>query len=114
MPYQDRPIRDKLADARIPVLIVHAANDPLVPAQDIADFVAGVNNPQVSAIILPGGGHVGFAPYAKAYTFSLMRNFFDPRVGAAGTDRVKSQQVKLTDLEPNEPQTSVCAVHRVE
>lgn len=82
-PYRDRPCFDKLEAARTPVLIVHAANDPLSAAQDVADFVAGINNARVAAVLLPSGGHVGFAAYAKTYYFSLIRNFFDPVVGAA-------------------------------
>ncbi len=73
----------KLAGARVPVLVVHAANDPLCPAQDVADMMASVTNPNVAALILPGGGHVGFAPFARAYYFSLIVNFFDPRTGPA-------------------------------
>jgi len=82
-PYRGEPAGAKLAEARIPVLIVHAVNDPLCPAQDVADLMAGVDNSNVAAMILAGGGHVGFAPYARAYYFSLILNFFDPLCGAA-------------------------------
>lgn len=84
-PHGDRPCSDKLEAARMPVLIVHAANDPLARAQDVADWVAGIHNPRVAAIMLPSGGHVGFAAYAKEYYYSLVRNFFDSVVGAAGS-----------------------------
>jgi len=83
MPSRDRTVGQKLETARVPVLIVHAANDPLSPAQDVADFIATIDNPQVAAMVLPGGGHVGFVPYARAYTYSLMLNFFHPQYGAA-------------------------------
>jgi len=76
MPYRNGPWRDKLEAARVPVLIVHGCDDPLAPAQDVADFMATVSNPNVAAVILPGGGHVGFAAYAKSYYFSLVSNFF--------------------------------------
>jgi predicted alpha/beta-fold hydrolase len=67
---------NKLAGARTPTLIVHAANDPLAPAQDVADLMAWTENPMVAALILPGGGHIGFAAYATAYYFSLILSFF--------------------------------------
>lgn len=73
----------KLAGARVPILIVHAANDPLCPVQDIADMIASVTNNNVAALVLAGGGHVGLAPFARAYYFSLIVNFFDPHTGPA-------------------------------
>lgn len=83
LPYKDEPAGDKLEHSRVPVLIVHGADDPLVPAQDVADLVASVRNPKVAAVILPQGGHVGFAGYAPKYYLSMVINFFDPVVGAA-------------------------------
>ncbi|HKQ46837.1 MAG TPA: alpha/beta fold hydrolase [Phycisphaerae bacterium] len=76
LPYKDKPDGEKLASARVPVLIVQAANDPLACAQDVAVLIAKTPNPHVAAIVLPGGGHVGFAAYARAYYFSLILNFF--------------------------------------
>ena len=67
--------------AGVPVLIVQAANDPLISAQDQADFTARTSNPNVAALILPGGGHIGFAAYCRAYYFSLIFNFFDAQSG---------------------------------
>ena len=43
--------------------------------------MAGTANENVAALILHGGGHIGFAAYAKAYYFSLILNFFDPLAG---------------------------------
>lgn len=83
LPHKGKPDGDKLERIRVPALIVHAANDPLAPAQDVADLIARVKNPELAAIVLPGGGHIGFAPYASRYYFSLILNFFDPQVGAA-------------------------------
>ncbi|HPD31692.1 MAG TPA: alpha/beta fold hydrolase [Phycisphaerae bacterium] len=82
--YNGEPSGDKLEFARMPVLIVHGADDPLVPAQDVADLMATVDNPRVGAIILPSGGHVGFAAYCPRYYLSLITNFFDPVNGPAG------------------------------
>jgi len=84
LPYKSKPAGDKLEHARIPVLIVHGANDPLSPAQNVADLMATVDNPQVAVVILPNGGHVGFAGYARQYYYSLVTNFFDPQTGPTG------------------------------
>ena len=87
LPYQGKPDDRKLECARVPVVIVHASNDPLAPAQEIADFIARVSNPNVAAIILYSGGHVGFAAYARSYYYSLILDFFDPVSGAAAAMR---------------------------
>lgn len=75
--YGALPDGEKLAEVRMPLLLVHGANDPLSKAQDVADILAKTANPNVAAVVLPGGGHIGFAPYAKAYYYSLIMNFFD-------------------------------------
>lgn len=83
LPYRGRPAGNKLAAVRLPVLIVHASNDPLGNAQEIAELLAGTSNPNVAALILDHGGHVAFASHARRYYFSLIVNFFDPQTGAA-------------------------------
>jgi predicted alpha/beta-fold hydrolase len=67
----------------VPVLLVHAADDMIAPAQDVADFLARSPNPNVAAIMLPTGGHIGFGPYAPKWYYNLILNFFDPQIGAA-------------------------------
>lgn len=76
LPYREIIHDPKLQITRTPTVIVHAANDPMAPAQDIADLFARIDNPLVAGIVLPGGGHVGFAPYAKDYYYSFIVNFF--------------------------------------
>lgn len=77
----------KLDAARMPVLVVHAADDPVGAAQPVADLMCRVHNPNVAAIILPSGGHCGFPSRARDYYYSLILNFFDSRQGAAATQR---------------------------
>lgn len=96
LPYRGRPVSRKLEHARTPVLIVQAANDPLCPAQDVADFTAGLANPNVAALILAGGGHDGFAPYASDYFYSLIFNFYDPGIGAAANLARRREAVART------------------
>lgn len=81
IPHDSGPVYDKLGSIRVPTLIVMAANDPLIPAQGLANLMTPATNPNVAAMILPGGGHVGFAAYARAYYFNLILNFFDRRSG---------------------------------
>jgi predicted alpha/beta-fold hydrolase len=90
LPYRGMTGGDKLECVRSPVLIVQGANDPLTSAQNVADLIAQTDNPNVAAIVLPGGGHVGFAPYARDYFYSLMINFFDSQTGAAAISTAKT------------------------
>jgi predicted alpha/beta-fold hydrolase len=88
LPFRGKPSGHKLDSCRVPLLIVHGANDPLCPVQDVADLIATTDNPNVAALLLPGAGHVGFAPYARAYYFNLILSFFDPQIGAASSSSV--------------------------
>lgn len=83
MEYHGRPAGDKMQAVRVPTLIVHSADDPLTSAQAAADLMAGTSNPNIAALVLPSGGHTGFAAYARAYYYSLMVNFFDIARGPA-------------------------------
>ncbi|UCD29815.1 MAG: alpha/beta fold hydrolase [Planctomycetota bacterium] len=83
LPYRGRPSGRKLEHSRIPVLLVQAANDPFLCAQDIADLMAETSNPNVAALLISGGGHIGFAAFARSYYYSLIINFFDPQNGVA-------------------------------
>ena len=83
LPYKGKPAGDKLNATRMPVLIVHASNDPIAPAQAVADLVARVTNPNVAAIMMPTGGHIGFGPFAPDWYYSLVLSFFDPASGPA-------------------------------
>ena len=81
VPYKGKPAGNKLADVRIPLLIVHGADDPVAPVQTVADLTAGLKNPNVATIVLPSAGHIGFAPYAKSWFYSMLLSFFDPDKG---------------------------------
>ncbi len=81
--YKGRRAGDKFERVRVPLLIVHAANDPLIPSQYVAEFMSKFQNPQLAAIVLPSGGHVGLATWSRPYYYSLIMNFFDPRIGPA-------------------------------
>ena len=81
VPYDHRPCPPKLESVRVPVLLVQAANDMFASPQAVADLMATTKNPNVAALILRGGGHVGFFAYNQAYTYSLILNFFGPKCG---------------------------------
>jgi predicted alpha/beta-fold hydrolase len=80
-PYKDEPYTAKLVSARVPVLIIHGANDPVAYAQEIANFISETPNPNVACVMLHGGGHDGFAAYCPDYLYSMMINFFSAERG---------------------------------
>ncbi len=79
--HRGKPAGRKLESARVPTLIVHAANDPMASPQAVAQLCADSANRNVAAVMLAGGGHVGFAPYARRYFYGLILAYFDPQRG---------------------------------
>ncbi|HEX8118007.1 MAG TPA: hypothetical protein VF521_12110, partial [Pyrinomonadaceae bacterium] len=51
--------RPVLKDIRVPTLIIHSADDPLIPAEPFLDESIA-DNPDVLLVLTPRGGHVGF------------------------------------------------------
>ena len=43
-----------------------------------------LENDKLRVTVLPGGGHIGVQAYARRYFYSLIIDFFDPQLGAAG------------------------------
>jgi predicted alpha/beta-fold hydrolase len=51
--------RPVLGDIRVPTLIIHSADDPLIPAEPFLD-ASIADNPDVLLVLTRRGGHVGF------------------------------------------------------
>lgn len=106
MPYKSKPFVERMHRVRVPVLIIQAADDPMIPAQWAADFVAQTDNTNVASIVLPSGGHVGFAAWAREFYFSLLVNFFDPARGAAAATYARYE---IREFGPNDPRPVINA-----
>jgi predicted alpha/beta-fold hydrolase len=66
-----------LGAVAVPVGIVHAVDDMLVPVHHLrAAREAAAGNPFVATFELPAGGHAGFAVLDPAGTMSLLATFF--------------------------------------
>jgi len=57
--YARNHARRFLAGIRVPALLVHALDDPWIPADAYTSFDWGAN-PRLVPLLAPGGGHVGF------------------------------------------------------
>jgi predicted alpha/beta-fold hydrolase len=73
----------RMENVRVPLLVLHAADDPLGTAQGVADLFGRVRNPNVGVIILRQGGHMGFSALSADYYYSVITNFFDPATAPA-------------------------------
>jgi uncharacterized protein len=78
---------------RVPSLLIHAEDDPFVPASAFP-AAAVASNPVVQAVVTPGGGHVGFiggSPWAPDFWAErLVARFLAERLGSvdsSGTGR---------------------------
>jgi predicted alpha/beta-fold hydrolase len=75
--------RRRLERVRVPVLVLHAADDPVGSAQAAAEIFVGVSNPNCAAILFAQGGHSGFNPLFSPVFYGLLAGFFDPRTAPA-------------------------------
>lgn len=57
--YAENHARRFLDDIRVPTLVIHALDDPWIPAASYTTH-DWANNPSVEPLLAPGGGHVGF------------------------------------------------------
>lgn len=57
--YDDSSARHYMGGIAVPTLVIHAMNDPWVPAKPYRDY-PWRSNPHLLPQLAPGGGHVGF------------------------------------------------------
>jgi predicted alpha/beta-fold hydrolase len=76
--YERSSAVNTIADARVPVLILHAEDDPIVPvehARMLEEAAAGSD--RVRVWIVPGGGHAAFDMLDRRWTYAVYRRFFE-------------------------------------
>ncbi len=67
-----------IADARVPVLVLHAEDDPIVPVEHARMLEnAARDNDRVRVWIVPGGGHAAFDAVDRRWTHAVYRGFFE-------------------------------------
>ncbi|MEP4377531.1 MAG: alpha/beta fold hydrolase [Alphaproteobacteria bacterium] len=74
----------RLGEVTIPTLLVHAEDDPWIPA-DIYRRYAPSMPPEMALALTPGGGHVGFHGKTGRWHDHAIRRFFDGNVRALDT-----------------------------
>lgn len=64
-----------MAEIRRPTLVLHAADDPLVPAGSLRDY-RWADNPRLAPVLTSGGGHVGFHGRTGYWHLQAIAGFF--------------------------------------
>jgi len=75
--YRNASPANFMADVEVPLLVVHAEDDPICPASEM-DFVieAAADNPNVHVMMMPAGNHCMFRYLDKGWYDTVMRDFF--------------------------------------
>jgi predicted alpha/beta-fold hydrolase len=79
--------REHLADARVPVLILHPEDDEIIPVEHARILQeAARGNELVRVWILPGGGHGALDVVDREWFYAVARGFFERWAGYAEPD----------------------------
>lgn len=75
--YRKSSPREFLSEVDVPLLVVHAKDDPICPASEMEELEEVVrDNPNVEIWMLPTGSHCLFQYLDRAWYDSVMRGFF--------------------------------------
>jgi predicted alpha/beta-fold hydrolase len=90
--YERSSAKNHIAKARVPVLVLHAEDDEVVPvehARIIEEAAAGNDN--VRVWIVPGGGHAAFDAIDRDWTYAVYRMFFERLATYSAADAKPAQ-----------------------
>jgi predicted alpha/beta-fold hydrolase len=74
--------REHIADAKVPVLVLHPEDDEIIPVEQARELeTAASGNDLVRVWILPGGGHGAIDAVDRAWFFAVVRGFFERWAG---------------------------------
>lgn len=79
--------RDHIADARVPVLVLHPEDDEVIPVEQARELASAARgNDLVRVWILPGGGHGAIDAIDRTWFFAVLRGFFERWAGYDATE----------------------------
>jgi pimeloyl-ACP methyl ester carboxylesterase len=74
--------REHIADAKVPVLVLHPSDDAIIPVAQAEELAqAARDNDLVRVWILPGGGHGAIDAIDRGWFFAVVRGFFERWAG---------------------------------
>jgi predicted alpha/beta-fold hydrolase len=69
--------KEYLSDIEVPLLIIHAADDPICPPSEMDDLMEPADgNPNVNVWMMWTGNHCGFRWYDRNWYETVLRDFF--------------------------------------
>ena len=94
--------REHIADARVPVLVLHPDDDQIIPVEHARMLAeAAKDNDLVRVWVLPGGGHGAIDAVDREWFYAVARGFFErwaeygAEGAAVGDSRADQPPVKL-------------------
>jgi predicted alpha/beta-fold hydrolase len=74
--------REHIKDAKVPVLVLHPADDEVIPVEQARELAAAARgNGLVRVWILPGGGHGAIDAIDRRWFYAVLRGFFERWAG---------------------------------
>ncbi len=74
--------REHIADAKVPVLVLHPSDDAIIPVEQAEELAAAAAaNDLVRVWILPGGGHGAIDAIDRTWFYAVLRGFFERWAG---------------------------------
>jgi pimeloyl-ACP methyl ester carboxylesterase len=74
--------REHIADAKVPVLVLHPSDDEVIPVEQAEQLAAAArDNDLVRVWILPGGGHGAIDAVDRTWFRAVTRGFFERWAG---------------------------------
>jgi pimeloyl-ACP methyl ester carboxylesterase len=76
--YANASSKEYLADVKVPLLIIHAADDPVCPPDEMDVLMElAEDNPKVNVWMMPAGNHCMFRYLDRDWYESVVRGYFD-------------------------------------
>ena len=72
---------EHIADARVPVLVLHPEDDEMIPVEQARSSPTPRRTELVRVWILPGGGHGAIDAVDRTWFYAVMRGFFERWAG---------------------------------
>jgi predicted alpha/beta-fold hydrolase len=92
--------REHIKDAKVPVLVLHPADDEVIPVEQSRELAAAARgNDLVRVWILPGGGHGAIDAVDGRWFYAVVRGFFErwagygPPTAATDTDQRRDKLI---------------------
>jgi|SRR5436190_3282225 len=89
--------REHIADAKVPVLVLHPDDDEVIPVEQARELAAAARgNDLVHVWILPGGGHGAIDAIDRTWFFAVARGFFERWAGYDATEVAEGRRAETS------------------